>query len=35
MVSPLGAALMGRTVGDEVTFSSPGGARSATITSVR
>ena len=35
MVSPLGAALMGRTVGDEVTFSSPGGGRSATITSVR
>jgi transcription elongation factor GreA len=35
MVSPLGAALMGRTVGDEVIFSSPGGTRSATITSVR
>ncbi len=35
MVSPLGAALMGRTVGEEVTFNSPGGARSATITSVR
>jgi transcription elongation factor GreA len=35
MVSPLGAALMGRTVGDEVTFSSPGGRRSATIASVR
>jgi transcription elongation factor GreA len=35
MVSPLGAALMGRTVGDDVTFSSPGGTRSATITSVR
>ncbi|HEX4754269.1 MAG TPA: transcription elongation factor GreA [Candidatus Dormibacteraeota bacterium] len=34
MVSPLGAALMGRTVGDEVSFSSPGGTRSATITSV-
>jgi transcription elongation factor GreA len=34
MVSPLGAALMGRTVGDEVTFSSPGGTRSATIVSV-
>ena len=35
MVSPLGAALMGRTVDDEVSFSSPGGARSAVITSVR
>jgi transcription elongation factor GreA len=35
MVSPLGAALMGRTVGDEVTFSSPGGTRSATISTVR
>jgi transcription elongation factor GreA len=35
MVSPLGAALMGRTVGDEVTFSSPGGPRTATIASVR
>jgi len=35
MVSPLGAALMGRTVGDEVRFSSPGGTRSAVITSVR
>jgi len=35
MVSPLGAALMGRTVGDDVTFSSPGGTRNATITSVR
>jgi len=35
MVSPLGAALMGRTVGDEVTFASPGGSRAATITSVR
>jgi transcription elongation factor GreA len=35
MVSPLGAALMGRTVGDEVSFSSPGGNRSATVTSVR
>lgn len=35
MVSPLGAALMGRTVGDEVVFNSPGGNRSATITSVR
>jgi transcription elongation factor GreA len=35
MVSPLGAALMGRTVGDEVSFSSPGGSRIATITSVR
>jgi transcription elongation factor GreA len=35
MVSPLGAALMGRTVGDEVNFSSPGGTRSAVITAVR
>ncbi|MEO8899343.1 MAG: transcription elongation factor GreA [Candidatus Dormibacter sp.] len=35
MVSPLGAALMGRTVGDEVTFSSPGGTRIATISTVR
>lgn len=34
MVSPLGAALMGRTVGDEVQFSSPGGTRSAVITAV-
>jgi transcription elongation factor GreA len=35
MVSPLGAALMGRTVGDEVSFASPGGMRSATIAAVR
>jgi transcription elongation factor GreA len=35
MVSPLGAALMGRTVGDEVSFSSPGGGRSAMIAAVR
>ncbi|MGH7722554.1 MAG: GreA/GreB family elongation factor [Candidatus Dormibacteria bacterium] len=35
MVSPLGAALMGRTVGDEVSFSSPGGSRNAMIASVR
>jgi transcription elongation factor GreA len=35
MVSPLGAALMGRTVGDEVSFGSPGGTRSAVIASVR
>ncbi len=35
MVSPLGAALMGRTVGDEVTFASPGGNRSAIIAAVR
>jgi transcription elongation factor GreA len=34
MVSPLGAALMGRTVGDEVQFSSPGGTRSTVITAV-
>lgn len=34
MVSPLGAALMGRTVGDKVSFSSPGGTRTATIVSV-
>jgi transcription elongation factor GreA len=34
MVSPLGAALMGRTVGDEVTFGSPGGTRSAIIAAV-
>ena len=35
MVSPLGAALMGRTVGEEVSFSSPGGTRSAMIAAVR
>ena len=35
MVSPLGAALMGRTVADEVSFSSPGGLRRAVIESVR
>jgi transcription elongation factor GreA len=35
MVSPLGAALMGRTVGDEVAFSSPGGTRSASVVEVR
>jgi transcription elongation factor GreA len=35
MVSPLGAALMGRTVGDEVSFGSPGGTRSAMIAAVR
>jgi transcription elongation factor GreA len=35
MVSPLGAALMGRTVGDEVSFASPGGMRSAIIAAVR
>jgi transcription elongation factor GreA len=35
MVSPLGAAVMGRTVGDEVSFSSPSGARSAIIVEVR
>jgi transcription elongation factor GreA len=35
MVSPLGAALMGRTVGDEVNFSSPSGVRSAIIVAVR
>jgi transcription elongation factor GreA len=35
MVSPLGAALMGRTVGDEVSFASPGGTRSAIIAAVR
>ncbi len=35
MVSPLGAALMGRTVGDEVNFASPGGTRSAIIAAVR
>jgi transcription elongation factor GreA len=35
MVSPLGAALMGRTVGDEVSFASPGGTRSAIIAGVR
>lgn len=34
MVSPLGAALMGRTVGDEVSFASPGGTRSAIIAAV-
>lgn len=35
MVSPLGAALMGRTVADEVSFSSPGGTRSAVVVDVR
>ncbi len=35
MMSPLGAALMGRTVGDEVSFGSPGGTRSAIIAAVR
>ncbi len=35
MVSPLGAALMGRTVGDEVNFASPGGTRSAMVAAVR
>jgi transcription elongation factor GreA len=35
MVSPLGAAVMGRTAGDEVSFTSPGGTRSAIIASVR
>jgi transcription elongation factor GreA len=35
MVSPLGAALMGRTVGDEVSFGSPGGTRTAVIIDVR
>ncbi len=35
MVSPLGAALMGCTVGDEVSFASPGGTRSAIIAAVR
>jgi transcription elongation factor GreA len=34
MMSPLGAALMGRTVGDEVSFGSPGGTRSAIIAAV-
>lgn len=34
MVSPLGASLMGRTVGDEVSFSSPSGERAATIIAV-
>lgn len=34
MVSPLGAALMGRTIGDEVEFTTPGGTRAATITAV-
>lgn len=35
MVSPLGSALMGRTVGDEVSYESPGGKRTATISAVR
>jgi transcription elongation factor GreA len=35
MVSPLGAALMGRTAGDEVSFASPGGVRSAIVVEVR
>ena len=34
MASPLGASLMGRTAGDEVGFSTPGGDRSATIVAV-
>ena len=34
MMSPLGAVLMGRTVGDEVSFGSPGGTRSAIIAAV-
>lgn len=34
MVSPLGAALMGRTSGDEISFSSPSGTRQATIVAV-
>lgn len=33
-VSPLGTALVGRTVGDTVTFKTPGGDRSAEIVSV-
>ena len=34
MVSPLGSALMGRSAGDEVSFDSPGGKRSARIVAV-
>ncbi len=34
MVSPMGAALMGRRKGDEVSFTSPGGTRTATVTAV-
>lgn len=34
-VSPIGRALMGRRVGDEVTFETPGGRRELTILSVR
>lgn len=33
-VSPLGKALLGRRVGDEVTFQTPGGRREVTITAV-
>ena len=34
MVSPLGAALLGRAVGEEVSFSSPAGPRSVTIVEI-
>ncbi len=34
LVSPMGAALMGRSVGDTVTFSTPGGERSARVVRV-
>ncbi len=33
-VSPIGRALMGRAVGDDVTFETPGGRREVTILSV-
>jgi transcription elongation factor GreA len=33
-VSPLGAALMGRRVGDTITFATPGGERSAKVVGV-
>ena len=34
MASPLGASLLGHSAGDEVSFSTPSGERSATIVSV-
>lgn len=34
-VSPIGRALMGRRVGDDVTFEAPGGRREITIVAVR
>jgi transcription elongation factor GreA len=34
MASPMGAALMGKQAGDAVTFSAPGGERTATVVRV-